>query len=197
MFSSRVPDDLEPNRLARGRRRARRRGTRADRSHRDESDRGRHRVSARRCSMRWPIRAARRTNRGRSGLPGAREAVAARLRAARSSTLPGSHRADGQHQRGVFRSVQAPVRALGRRRDGAGPQLSAVRSSDAARRRRPVPYRLEYHGRWAVDLRYVDSRMDRPRPRGAGGQPEQPHRVGPDRRRAGRARGGARSATPP
>ena len=63
-----------------------------------------------------------------------------RLRATRRRDFRRSHRAHLEHQRGVLTAVQAAGRH-GRRSPCAASQLSAVRSSDASRRRRAArPY---------------------------------------------------------
>ena len=88
-------------------------------------------------------------------------------RARASRVAAGPHRADREHQRGVLAAVQA---ALRRRRRGAGAaaELSAVRASDAPRRgRRAIPYDLEYHGAWSIDLPSVERAIDRAHARGA------------------------------
>ena len=78
------------------------------------------------------------------GLPGCPSRRRVRLRAPWPPRFTGAHRADRQHERGVLAPLQAALRARRRRGDGASAELSAVRSSDRARRRAgdSVPARL-------------------------------------------------------
>ena len=62
---------------------------------------------------------------------------------------------------------------------------------------RAVPYRLEYHGGWAIDLGHARRGLDGRSARGAGREPEQPDRLGHRARRAGRARRALRLPSAP
>ena len=151
MISSRLPKSLELNAVvARARREAPRRH--ADRrSDGNQSDR-------------------RRLHLSEGAARAARESAGARVRSAAARPLGGegggrrgfppprhrhlrrSRRADVQHQRSVRAAVQAAVR---RRRCGAGAasELSAVRAPHAARiASTAIPYALEYHGSWRIDI---------------------------------------------
>ena len=157
VFSSRVPGDREPNRLtlALRRRRAtasplidltRQRIRRSLASHIRSSildALGDHAFVAIRTGAARPAGGARggRRDYARRGIKVAPDRIVLTASTSEAYSL-------------LFKLLCEPA---GDARDDAGPELSALRSPDALDGVRSMPYRLEYHGRWAVDLDELDA----------------------------------------
>ena len=149
MFSSRLRQTAGRNRLALALDTRRAAGLPIDRPHPLEPDARRILVSCRPPSA--PCRRAGALLRPRTvRAPVGPAGRVGRLCAARCRGVTQPDRADGQHERSVFPSLQAPVRSR-RRRARTATELSADRASCRSRCR--IPRTLQPRVPWSVDDR--------------------------------------------
>ena len=157
MFSSRVPGALEPNRLTRALRRLRATGRHLIDLTRDAIRRSRASQYPSSILDALADRRSLRYEPAPLGLPDARAAIARDYERHGIKVAPERvvlTASTSEAYSILFKLLCAPA---GDARDGSGAELSAVRSPDRARRRAIDPYRLEFHGRWAVDFDTLDA----------------------------------------